>query len=168
MQGGGIVRFFHRKHECYIVAEGSFAGRFATLDSIPELVVSREANETSLDPSNTNSANINTRSEEELRTTLGAHSQVVEVEVHDRGDNAEDEPLQSAPIPSSSMHNIDRSFSLEDSLSLGVTNRVNTLSDIDSCSAEYMEPFLDGDTSPDENVVTYDGKCMNKLMHACQ
>ena len=29
IQGGDTVRLYHRKHNCYIVAEGCFAGRFA-------------------------------------------------------------------------------------------------------------------------------------------
>ena len=33
-----MVRFFHRKHECYIVAEGSFAGKAATLEATEDLV----------------------------------------------------------------------------------------------------------------------------------
>lgn len=35
MQGGGIVRFFHHTHECYIVAKGSFAGKFASEVHMP-------------------------------------------------------------------------------------------------------------------------------------
>ena len=31
VQAGGTVRFYHRKRNCYVVAEGSFAGRFAKL-----------------------------------------------------------------------------------------------------------------------------------------
>ena len=30
------MRFFHRKHLCYIVGEGSFAGRYASLPDIPD------------------------------------------------------------------------------------------------------------------------------------
>jgi len=31
VQAGGTVRLYHRKRSCYVVAEGSFAGRFAKL-----------------------------------------------------------------------------------------------------------------------------------------
>ena len=30
------MRFFHRKHQCYIVGEGSFAGRYASLPDISD------------------------------------------------------------------------------------------------------------------------------------
>ena len=36
MQASGIVRFFHRKHHCYVVAKGSFAGRYACLPEIDD------------------------------------------------------------------------------------------------------------------------------------
>ena len=36
MQASGIVRFFHRKHHCYVVAKGSFAGKYACLPEIDD------------------------------------------------------------------------------------------------------------------------------------
>ena len=32
MQGGGVVRLFHREKECYISAEGSFAENQAVVE----------------------------------------------------------------------------------------------------------------------------------------
>lgn len=36
LQGNGILRFFHRKHQCYVVGEGSFAGYFGFLPEVDE------------------------------------------------------------------------------------------------------------------------------------
>ena len=35
-QASGAVRFFHRKHECYIIGEGSFVGRYGKLPDLSE------------------------------------------------------------------------------------------------------------------------------------
>ena len=32
MQGGGVVRLFHREKECYVSAEGSFAENQAVIE----------------------------------------------------------------------------------------------------------------------------------------
>ncbi len=45
VQGSGIVRFFHRKHQCYVVGEGSFAGKYS---SLPDLEDSSDSFESSL------------------------------------------------------------------------------------------------------------------------
>ena len=34
IQGGGTVRLYHKRHQSYVVAEGSFAGIFASLEEI--------------------------------------------------------------------------------------------------------------------------------------
>ena len=163
MQGGGIVRFFHRKHECYIVAEGSFAGRFATLKTIEELVKKREKYTSSLaipetDKTHRMSTENNVEDPSESHPiTLGPHSQVVEVEVHDVGGDTDDTPFQNVPVPS---YSIDRSFSREDSLNFGVASRQAALSEVDSCSVTNL---LDKDLSPDTCIVTHDGKHMTYL-----
>ncbi len=36
MQASGVVRFFHGKHQCYVVGKGSFAGRFGCLPDIDD------------------------------------------------------------------------------------------------------------------------------------
>lgn len=36
MQGNGVVRFFHRKHKCYITGEGSFIGKYSHLTDVEE------------------------------------------------------------------------------------------------------------------------------------
>lgn len=36
VQGTSILRFFHHKHQCYIVAEGSFAGKYGTLPDLSD------------------------------------------------------------------------------------------------------------------------------------
>ena len=35
-QASGAVRFFHSKHECYIIGEGSFVGRYGKLPDLSE------------------------------------------------------------------------------------------------------------------------------------
>ncbi len=36
VQASGVVRFFHGKHQCYVVGKGSFAGRFGCLPDIDD------------------------------------------------------------------------------------------------------------------------------------
>ena len=42
MQASGIVRFFHRKHQCCIVGEGSFAGRYASIAALADIPDAKE------------------------------------------------------------------------------------------------------------------------------
>ena len=47
MQGGGVVRLFHREKECYVSAEGSFAenqaviedGKLKIINNCPRLLI---------------------------------------------------------------------------------------------------------------------------------
>ena len=52
IKASGIVRFFHRKHQCYIEGEGSFAGKYGELpkldDSDEESGIARELNTATL------------------------------------------------------------------------------------------------------------------------
>ena len=42
LQAYGVVRFFHRKHQCYIVGEGTFVGRYGSLPEFSDSSISHE------------------------------------------------------------------------------------------------------------------------------
>ena len=95
LQGGGIIRLFHRTHECYIVAEGSFAGRFASIETN---LVQNCHERRGLSPSISRdiqtefSGDVSYQDMPHDERMLGSHIQQVEVEVYDhessdRGDS---------------------------------------------------------------------------------
>jgi hypothetical protein len=99
-QGGGIVRFFHRTHECYIVSEGSFAGRFASIEAIKDLAVKNRGEREELSSSISQTEFSNGAAYQDVpldeqpvsqHNMLGSYTQQVEVEVHERSDQGDSE-----------------------------------------------------------------------------
>ena len=155
MQGGGTVRFFHRTHECYIVAEGSFAGRFASEEVIRDLM---ESHIQELEPESTpqgtgtvlgsNVSYLDTPYEEQSLHTLGGCDQKVHVEVHDEDRETFKHPPLSS-IRGASMNRAGTYFSVESSL--GVADRATLLQKLSSFNLEL-------ESDEDHKVVTDDGK----------
>lgn len=155
LQGGGTVRFFHRTHECYIVAEGSFAGRFASIKVIEGLKTKSHDERGESSPSITKdvqtefSGDATYQDSPAFQHMLGSHVQQVEVEVYESSDRG-DSVLECAPLSSIRSHRLNRTeniFSPESSLK--VTDQAAT-----------MQKSLTLDLTDGENqhVVTNDGK----------
>ena len=137
LQGGGIVRFFHRTHECYIVAEGSFAGTFASREAIGSLVVKNQGESSSSivrEDSKTEFSSDAAHQEPPFdeqsvsqHKMLGPHTQQVKVEVHESSDQ-QDSEVECAPLSSIHSLKLNRAksiFSPESSLT--VTDQAATL-----------------------------------------
>ena len=153
LQGGGIVRFFHRTHECYIVAEGSFAGRFASIETIESIVQKRKESPRSI--RNDIQTEFSVDLSHQDTPLLGSHTQLVEAEVYESSDQG-DSMVKSA-LPSIHSHELKRAkrmYSREGSLELydqATSDHAGTI---------QRSPSLDVDLSDEEyqHVVTNDGK----------
>ena len=163
LQGGGIVRFFHRTHECYIVAEGSFAGSFSSVEAIKDLVESRSHK---VDPEPESSlfmradtesefsidtAYLDTPLDEQCPSILDSHIQQVEVEIHESTDRGDSE-LQCPPLSSIRSYKLNRAGSVFSShSSVRVTDRLATLQKISSLTLDLTD-------GQDQQIVTDDGE----------
>ena len=167
MQGGGIVRFFHRTHECYIIAEGSFAGRFASIEAINDLAVKnceREELSSSICQTEFNGEaayhNMPLDEPPVSQHMLGSHIQQVEIEVHESSDQGDSE-LKYAPssirshelnkAESATLSSPESSLKVSDQMAIsdqaGITQR--------SPSHKLNVELIDGEY---KHVVTNDGK----------
>ena len=179
IQGGGIVRFFHRTHECYIVAEGSFAGKFASKQAIADLVESHSH----IPPGPESSLTLRGDTETEFSTDtayldtptptdenppnvlgFGSHIQQVEVEVHvsSDGGDSELECPQLSSIRSYKLNKAGSIFSPESSLK--VIDRAATLRKISSLTMDLTD-------GQHQHVVTENGEwplclcnCLEELL----
>ena len=159
LQGGGTVRFFHRTHECYIVAEGSFAGRFASIEAIESVMVKnynergRTSSSSIREDTKISDVSYQKRPFDEQPVSqhkmLGIHTQKVEVEVHESSDQ-QDSEVESALLSSIRSLKLNRAesvFSPESSYTVAVTDQAATLQ-------KLSLGFTDGEH---EHVVTDDG-----------
>ena len=166
-----MVRFFHRKHECYIVAEGSFAGESATLEATKDLVKSRKSVQDFLPvtvsigsrPKHRMSYLDPSPDEEQYPKTLGPYSQVVHVEVHEDSDDAANEHLQQGYTHEPTLgrrSRISRSSSCFDRASLGIAEaeQWNQLRRVAS-ESRYLD-CLEQLETVDSKVVINDGKAV--------
>ena len=159
LQGGGIVRFFHRTHECYILAEGSFAGRFASREAIKDLAAKShgERKELSLSIRQTEFSGAAAYQDVPLdeqpvsQHMLGSHTQKVEVEVHESSDQGDSE-LKCA-LSSIRSHELDKAASVSSpECSLKVSDQVAIS---DQAAITQKSPSCNVDLT---DVVTNDGK----------
>ena len=161
LQGGGTVRFFHRTHECYIVAEGSFAGRFTSIEVIKDLTTKNPDESGGSSPSIAKDVQTEFSSDATYQDSpldeqpvfqhnmLGSHVQQVEVEVYESS-NRGDSVLESAPLSSIHSQILNRTetvFSPESSLK--VTDQAATM------QKSFTLDLTDGEN---QHVVTNDGK----------
>ena len=161
-----MVRFFHRKHECYIVAEGSFAGKSATLEATEDLVkrrlyVKKREPSTSAEFGSRNQMSDLDPSalEEQGPDHGGAYPVVVHVEVHEDADDILSTIQQSHAYPcvESPRSRLSRSSSctvgaLNTELSIPLRKAASVSCDVDHTESD------DFHVVKDNIVVTNDGK----------
>ena len=166
-QGGGVVRFFHRKHECYIVAEGSFAGKSATLEATEDLVKrrlyvqKREPSTSAESGSRNRMSDLDPSALEEQGPDHGrfggAYPVVVHVEVHEDADDILSTIQQSHAYPR--VESPRSRLSRSSSCTVGAldTELPIPLRKAASCDVEHTESD-DFQVVKDNKVVTNDGK----------
>ena len=141
------MRFFHRTHECYVVAEGSFAGRFASIEAISDLAdyhidFGQQSGQSDSETGDVTSEYDDTQFHEQPRHTLCSHTQQVEVEIHESSDrvDSEHECVPTSSICSSS-YKLGKAESIfgTDQSSLKVSDQVATMKKIPSISLDLAD-----------------------------
>ena len=157
------MRFFHRKHECYIVAAGSFAGKFASLEVIRDqmrILSSKRRrrssdHEMSLHSDNVDS--VDTPLETQIQTV---HQQTVLVEVHNQDLDETEHSQPDVAVHPGIEHEMDtskmvRGISFEGTLNDGVTHHSSTA--LDRLASDNLNSLSNIDNER-AHVVSCDGE----------